>query len=877
MRLGAACLALCLAAGAASNATHVVVGQTVDLSGPFAEFGQSSRAGLSAALCEANAAGGVLGRALALVTLDDGNDPATAQYNFRQLTAGYNASLLAASYGVDTFGALLPWVTQANFPYIGPHAGSPDTRSPFTRPVVNVRASWADEIATHAKLLVETLRVQRIACFYERDDWGVTLVPFLVSILGNVGLQLVASGAFNGSDVTVAPAVEGILAASRKAQAVLLLAEEDRVLAFLGRYRQDPRADPNCTFHILSVGASPSFSTKVAQRQWSNLFFSQMVPSPDSSQVIAQRFASLPAACLPAQYRADAMAFEAYIVGRLIAEVLRQMDSKSVSPTDILDRVYTSRLFYLDDLPVGLYMDNHIGCSEVLCGCNAGLRKVFVSTLDPDAGTFKTYPDFPYYQYAVTTCAAPTELSRPILFGQLIPMDDPVAHAVALAIRDGIQAAYDEEVNAGGGLMGHLFELVSVPYSGDPVVAAQALLDRYPLTAFLGCVVPDADAVLLPALAIGTYGWTAHTTEPPFHVADLRVQPSAPLELMALVSYAANASPLNLHFRVRANFSKENFTDVLIKAAHTFQVQPLTTATFSLPADALDGLADGVVVALGTDADLLRWVELLVTRPRLTLLTLSASVHRLVAANLSTAAASFSRIRFPSVSRGVVDFAEVASSTDYWLYGHLLGHLSGYALTQQYLDVQFISPATLMDVWYTARLIKQRNVVVGPYYANACSVSVDTDCGCNLGARNLALISPDNTLPEVFTYEASTCRVVYLPLVVPTVPAAVSVVLPVALGVSLGVAGLAFLLWWAACYGQRNNRSAPKDPSQPFCVLFTDIQSSTTLWASIPDVMAGALDTHHRLIRRLIARHQCYEVKTIGDSFMCATKSPAQA
>eukprot|EP00667_Euglena_gracilis_P009754 EG_transcript_9912 len=41
--------------------------------------------------------------------------------------------------------------------------------------------------------------------------------------------------------------------------------------------------------------------------------------------------------------------------------------------------------------------------------------------------------------------------------------------------------------------------------------------------------------------------------------------------------------------------------------------------------------------------------------------------------------------------------------------------------------------------------------------------------------------------------------------------------------------------------------------------------------------MAGALDTHHRLIRRLIARHQCYEVKTIGDSFMCATKSPAQA
>eukprot|EP00667_Euglena_gracilis_P024501 EG_transcript_28243 len=41
--------------------------------------------------------------------------------------------------------------------------------------------------------------------------------------------------------------------------------------------------------------------------------------------------------------------------------------------------------------------------------------------------------------------------------------------------------------------------------------------------------------------------------------------------------------------------------------------------------------------------------------------------------------------------------------------------------------------------------------------------------------------------------------------------------------------------------------------------------------------MAPALDAHHALIRRLIAKHQCYEVKTIGDSFMCAAHTPQQA
>eukprot|EP00668_Euglena_longa_P042987 GGOE01056928.1.p1 GENE.GGOE01056928.1~~GGOE01056928.1.p1 ORF type:complete len:365 (+),score=143.51 GGOE01056928.1:43-1095(+) len=41
--------------------------------------------------------------------------------------------------------------------------------------------------------------------------------------------------------------------------------------------------------------------------------------------------------------------------------------------------------------------------------------------------------------------------------------------------------------------------------------------------------------------------------------------------------------------------------------------------------------------------------------------------------------------------------------------------------------------------------------------------------------------------------------------------------------------------------------------------------------------MAPVLAVHHELIRKVIAKHQCYEVKTIGDSFMCAAHTPQQA
>eukprot|EP00668_Euglena_longa_P006367 GGOE01007584.1.p1 GENE.GGOE01007584.1~~GGOE01007584.1.p1 ORF type:complete len:1002 (-),score=298.94 GGOE01007584.1:1284-4289(-) len=82
------------------------------------------------------------------------------------------------------------------------------------------------------------------------------------------------------------------------------------------------------------------------------------------------------------------------------------------------------------------------------------------------------------------------------------------------------------------------------------------------------------------------------------------------------------------------------------------------------------------------------------------------------------------------------------------------------------------------------------------------------------------------------------------------------------------------LLWWRHRRGRRDNSKAPKNPNKDMCVLFTDIQASTTLWAEVPEVMAPALDVHHTIIRKLIRKYRCYEVKTIGDSFMVACADP---
>nr|AEL79570.1 adenylate cyclase [Trypanosoma evansi] len=77
--------------------------------------------------------------------------------------------------------------------------------------------------------------------------------------------------------------------------------------------------------------------------------------------------------------------------------------------------------------------------------------------------------------------------------------------------------------------------------------------------------------------------------------------------------------------------------------------------------------------------------------------------------------------------------------------------------------------------------------------------------------------------------------------------------------------------------GARDNENAPKEMVIPVTLIFTDIESSTAQWAAHPELMPDAVATHHRLIRTLISKYGCYEVKTVGDSFMIACKSPFAA
>eukprot|EP00667_Euglena_gracilis_P000903 EG_transcript_903 len=866
---------LCLPADAAVpgvNATHVVIGQTAPFSGLAAEYGMRLAAGLRVAYEETNAAGGVRGRNMSLLSLDDGYTADLAAANLPTLA---NQTLLLASVcGSAINTRLLPTIVADGVPNVGPWTGAAVTRFPFHEEIVNVRASYTDEMVVQAILLVERLRVHRVACFYQNDAFGRTALEGISAALSHVGLQLMVSASYPSNTLDIEAAVEAIAGYPQPVQAVVMASLEAQNVKFLTLFRQDNRTDPNCTFLFISTGVTSMFASKVSQQWWPNLYFTHVVPPLDQPHLpILNQFMHASDRYLPPGLAPDHLVLEGYLNGRLIAEVLRGVPG-DLTRAAFLEELYNTRLYAVGGLLLGLYSRNFTGCEQVVCASSIGLRAIFPATLHPATGAMHYDAALGHFTYPITELSFPiTQIVRPLLFGQLLPLDDPIWRNVSESIGRALQAAF-AALNAAGGVDGRPVQLVQRYYTGDPAPAAAALADRFALLAFVGSVVERSDALTAAAPAqVGTYQTGRPATGDPFSATQVLVQASLPLEVMALAAFAQQLGQ-PVHLRAPNTPDGEATLLVMVKSLHTLQLQPASTRSYVVATDALQGISTGTVIAVGSDADVQAWFQALAALPQLRLLVPSTQRTHLVGSVDTHRFPQASRLHYPTMFPPSSP-APAVGATEAALYGRLLGGLMAATLpTMGNSSLAYSTTPQLLAAFY-GKQFQVAGVTLGPYYAATCTAARTTDCECNQGVRQVTVLSAaQQPEPFAFSYTLPGCAVEYEDLA--PAPAA-GQWYPWVVGGAGGAVLLGILSWALVRCGQRDNAAAPKNAGEPFCMVFTDIEASTHLWAAIPDVMTGAMHAHHALIRRLLAKYRVYEVKTIGDSFMCAARTPASA
>jgi branched-chain amino acid transport system substrate-binding protein len=209
--LGAAALA-CLIAGAASaqpkygpgtSATEIKVGQTIAYSGPASAYGQLGKVE-DAYFKSLNAKGGINGRKITFISLDDGYSPPKAVENARRLVESDQVALVFNVLGTPLNMAVRPYLNQKKVPHLFIAAGATDFNNPSRFPwTMGWQPNLQAEAGFYAGDLLAKKPSARVAVLYQNDDFGKDLLHGLEIGLGDRKAMIVATQNFQATDPTI--------------------------------------------------------------------------------------------------------------------------------------------------------------------------------------------------------------------------------------------------------------------------------------------------------------------------------------------------------------------------------------------------------------------------------------------------------------------------------------------------------------------------------------------------------------------------------------------------------------------------------------------------------------------------------------------------
>jgi ABC-type branched-subunit amino acid transport system substrate-binding protein len=169
-------------------AAQILIGQTAGFSGPVAGGVKETAEGARLWLDNVNAKGGLHGRKIEVISLDDRFEPARAAQNARTLVEENKVVALFLTRGTPHTEAVLPILEQHDVPLVAPSTGAMSLHAPVNRHVFNVRATYQRE-AEKAVLHLQTVGIQRIAVVHADDAFGADAVEGANKGFAKAGIQ----------------------------------------------------------------------------------------------------------------------------------------------------------------------------------------------------------------------------------------------------------------------------------------------------------------------------------------------------------------------------------------------------------------------------------------------------------------------------------------------------------------------------------------------------------------------------------------------------------------------------------------------------------------------------------------------------------------
>ena len=184
--------------------TEIKIGQTMPYSGPASAYGTLGKVE-AAYFKKINAEGGINGRKIVFISLDDSYSPPKAVEATRRLVEQDQVLLMFGSLGTPSNTAVHAYLNARKVPQLFIATGATKWNDPQNHPwTMGLQPNYQTETRIYAKHILQTKPNAKIGVLYQNDDYGKDYLKGLKDGLGDQAAKMiVAEVTYEVTDPTV--------------------------------------------------------------------------------------------------------------------------------------------------------------------------------------------------------------------------------------------------------------------------------------------------------------------------------------------------------------------------------------------------------------------------------------------------------------------------------------------------------------------------------------------------------------------------------------------------------------------------------------------------------------------------------------------------
>jgi branched-chain amino acid transport system substrate-binding protein len=308
--------------------SEIRFGIAAPFSGPAKELGRQMKLGLDTAFGAINDAGGINGRQLRLIAVDDGYEPSRTLGGMKDLVEKQGVFGIVGNVGTPTATVALPYALQQRMLFFGAFTGAGLLRrDPPDRYVFNYRASYAEETEATVNYLVKVRRLKpdQIAVFAQQDGYGDSgyagVVKAVRALNGDPDKILRLN--YTRNTVDVDPAVKALRAQKTPIKAIIMVPTYRAAARFIEKTHD---LYPGLIYTNVSFVGSTALAEELkllGPKYAGGVIVTQVVPAIDGYSSFVLDYKKALALEFPGE-APDYVSLEGYVAGSLLAEGLRR-------------------------------------------------------------------------------------------------------------------------------------------------------------------------------------------------------------------------------------------------------------------------------------------------------------------------------------------------------------------------------------------------------------------------------------------------------------------------------------------------------------------------------------------------------------------------